>query len=180
MLSTKNKLRMISVLVILAMTFGFANVSPAAAQDLTPPLPPQGAAPQDLPGSTQGTGIHFALPDSPYLPVTLDSSVPVTLTLSSVPDVVDLTIAPEAAASSAEFTLSGFAANTLYYHYTDEGLNPVTFTTDASGRFTFTQDLSEGHHVWFRDQPSTYYLYDNATGGDCSTSLGIWSSTTKT
>ncbi|MGB8980903.1 MAG: PxKF domain-containing protein [Anaerolineales bacterium] len=175
-----NKVRMISVLMILAVIFSFANVSPAAAQDPTPPLPSQGAAPQDLPGSTQGTGIHFALPDSPYLPVTLDSSVPVTLTLSSVPDMVDLTIAPEAAAGSAEFTLSGFAANTLYYHYADEGLNPVTFTTDATGSFTYTQDLSESHRVWFRDQPSTYYLYDNATGGDCSTSLGTWSSTTKT
>ena len=182
MLSTKNKVRMLSVLVILAMMFSFANVRPAAAQDPTPPPPPVGgpdATPVDPPGWMQGTGTHFALPNSPYLPVTLDSSVPVTLTLSSVPEVVDLIIAADSAAGSTQFTLSGFAANRLYYQYADEGLDPVTLTTDAAGSFTYTQDLSEGHHVWFREVPSTYYLYDNATGGDC-TSFGAWDWGTKT
>lgn len=170
MLSIRNKARFMSVFTILAMLFSFANVSPAAAQQ---------PAPQDPPGWTQGTDTHFALPNSPYLPVTLDSSFPVTLTLSSVPEVVDLMISADPVVGSAEFTVSGFAANTLYYHYADEGLNPVTFTTDANGSFTYTQDLSESHHVWFRDRPSTYHLYDNATGGDC-TSFGTWSLATKT
>jgi len=177
-----NKVRMISVLMILAVIFSFANVSPASAQDPTPPPLPVGAPDatlQDPPGWTQGTGTHFALPNSPYLPVTLDSSVPVTLTLSSVPEVVDLIITADSAAGSAQFTLSGFAANRLYYQYADEGLEPVTLTTDAAGSFAYTQDLSEGHHVWFREVPSTYYLYDNATGGDC-TSFGAWDWGTKT
>lgn len=159
-------IRVMPAFVMLAILFTFGNISPAAAQP-------------ELPGWTQGTGTYFALPNSPYLPVTLDSSVNVTLTLSSVPEVVDLMIIPDTSAGSAQFTLSGFTANTLYYHYTDNGLNPVTFTTDATGSFTYTQDLSEGHHVWFRDQPSTYYLYDNAMGGDC-TSFGTWSLATKT
>ncbi len=149
---------------------GVAATGPAAAQP----------APQGLPGSTRGTGTHFALPDSPYLPVTLDSSVAVTLSLSSVPEVVDLMIAADPAAGSALFTFGGFAANKLYYRYMDEGLNPVEFTTDATGGFTYIQDLSEPHHVWFRERPSTFYLYDDATGGDCSASLGTWSSATKT
>ncbi len=166
-----NKFRIMSVFVVLAMLFSFANVSPAAAEEPSPPVDPS--------GWTQGSGTHFELPGSPYLPVTLDSSVSVTLTLSSVPKVVDLMISADPAIGSAEFTLSGFAADTLYYHYEDEGLDPVTFTTDANGSFTFTQDLSESHHVWFRETPSTYYLYDNATGGNC-TSFGTWDWGTKT
>lgn len=167
-----NRIRMISIsiVVILATIYSIANVGQVTAQ---------GEAPPNLPGWTQGSGIHFELPDSPYLPVTLDSSFPVTLTLSSVPKVVDLTIIASPAAGSAEFTLSGFAANTLYYRYADNGLDPVTFTTDSSGSFTYTQDLSEGHHVWFQETPSTYQLYDNATGGDCET-FGSWNSLTKT
>src|SRR6266487_2266896 len=171
MLSTKNKARFMSIFVILAMLFSFANVSPAAAQDATPP---------SLPGWTQGTGTHFELLDSPYLPVTLDSSISVTLVLSSVPEIVDVMIDPDVATGSADFTFGGFTPNTLYYHYVDEGLNPVTFTTDDTGSFTYTQDRSESHHVWFRAHPSTKYLYDNATGGDCNASLGTWSSATKT
>ena len=128
MLSAKYKARFMSVFVILAMLFSLANVSSAAAQGETPPEPP---------GWTRGTGTHFELLDSPYLPVTLGSSVSVTVILSSVPEIVDVTIVPDAAAGSAEFTLSGFAPNTLYYHYVDEGLNPVTFTTDATGSFTY-------------------------------------------
>src|SRR6266496_5242186 len=112
MLSIRNKARFMSVFAILAMLFSFASVSPAAAQDATPP---------SLPGWTQGTGTHFELLDSPYLQVTLDSSVSVTLVLSSVPEIVDMTIAADAAAGSADFTFGGFAPNTLYYHYEDEG-----------------------------------------------------------
>src|SRR6185503_8675027 len=37
MLSTNNKFRMMSVLVILAMLLSFANIRPAAAQDPIPP-----------------------------------------------------------------------------------------------------------------------------------------------
>jgi parallel beta-helix repeat protein len=117
------------------------------------------------------------VPDSPYLPVTLDSTVSVTLTLSSVPDIVDLTIAADASAGSAVFTVNGFTANTLYYHYSDNGLNPVTFTTDAAGSFTYTQDLAQSHHVWFRDRPNTYHI--DATGGDCA-AFGTWTLATKT
>jgi hypothetical protein len=83
----------------------------------------------------------------------------------------------------AKIATPRFTANTLYYHYADNGLNPVTFTTDAAGSFTYTQDLTLGHHVWFRAEHSTYFLYDNATGGDCSDStdpIGTWSSATKT
>ena len=65
------------------MLFSFVNVSPAAAEETPPP---------DLSGWTQGTGTRFELPDSPYLPVTLDSSVSVTLIFSSVLEIVDITI----------------------------------------------------------------------------------------
>ena len=150
----------------------FANVKSAVAEEGAPPPP-------TLTGWTHGTGTHFELPDSSYLPVTLDSSVAVTITLSSVPEVVDLLIEPDNEAGSAEFTLGGFAANTLYYHYVDSGLNPIRFMTDTTGSFSYTQDLTEMHHVWFQPQPSTYQLYDNATGGDC-TLFGTWSSVTKT
>ena len=151
----------------LMIVIALATVAPAAAQPV-------------LPGETRGTGTYFALPDSPYLPVTLTSSVSVSLALRSVPEIVSLTIDPDTAAGSTQFTFGGFAANTTYYRYMDNGLNPVTFSTDATGSFTYTQDLNQPHHVWFRDKPSTYYLDDNATGGDCSASLGTWSAATKT
>ena len=150
--------------LMIAVALGI--VAPAAAQP-------------ELPGETRGTGTYFALPDSPYLPVTLHSSVSVSVTLRSVPEIVSLTIDPDTNAGSAQFTLGGFAANRTYYRYTDNGLNPVTFSTDATGSFTYTQDLTQPHHVWFRDRPSTYNLYDNATGGNC-TAFGTWDWPTKT
>lgn len=159
---------MITILVVSL----FSIVTPTAAEEGTPPLP-------IYTGWIQGTGMHFELPESPYFPVTLDSSVTVSLTLSSVPEVVDLYIDPDVEAGSAQFTLGGFTANSLYYRYTDTGLDPVTFTTDANGKFTYTQDLSEGHHTWFRDRPSTYYLRNDATGGDCN-DFGTWDMNTKT
>jgi hypothetical protein len=149
------------------MTFvALAHVSTSAAQP-------------EVPGETRGIGTYFALPESPYLPVTLHSSVSVSLTLRSIPEIVSLTIDPDTTVGLAQFTLGGFAANKTYYRYADNGLDPVTFSTDATGSFTYTQDLSHPHHVWFRDRPSTYYLYANATGGHC-TAFGTWNWPTKT
>jgi hypothetical protein len=72
----------------LMLVIALATVAPAAAQPV-------------LPGETRGTGTYFALPESPYLPITLHSSVSVSLVLSSVPDIVSLRIDPDTTAGSA-------------------------------------------------------------------------------
>ena len=70
----------------------------------------------------------------------------------------------------------------------------MTFTTDDSGSYAYTQDLSKPHFVFIqpprvstirtyailpRHIPGTIFIRDDATGGDC-TLIGTWDNSTKT
>ena len=129
MLSSKNKVRMMSVLVILAMLFSFASVSPAAAQDETPPA---------MPGITEGTGTFFEVTNSDYLNVTVTSTAEINLYLNSAPKIINMRIDAASTATSTDITLGGLEANTTYWKYQDASVDGVQFTTDAAGRSTVT------------------------------------------
>ncbi|MEM7333686.1 MAG: PKD domain-containing protein [Chloroflexota bacterium] len=163
------KIRNFALITLLALLASVLFISPVAADETGPPSPA---------GYTRGTGTHFDLTDSPHMPVTVNTSASVTAAMFSGPEMVNLVIA-EDATGSVDFTMSGLEANTLYYQYTRNGMAPTTITSDASGTITFTEDVTGGVHIWFRTQPSTYYIFDDATGGDC-TMFGTWSSASKT
>ena len=81
--------------------------------------------------------------------------------------------------SSTTVTISGFKANTQYYLYKNGYSNPQSFFSDASGKYSFTQDTSSGNHIWIQDRPSTKFLVNDATGGDCNF-IGNWNAGTNT
>ncbi|MFA5997128.1 MAG: NosD domain-containing protein [Candidatus Paceibacterota bacterium] len=161
----------------LALLFGFNSF--AYAQSVPPPVfdIPQ---PFVMPGTTEGDDTHFTITDSQYLNVTLDSSEQIKLKMDSVPEMVTLTVESSASstATSTQVTLSGFATSTTYYKYEDSYHNLDQFVTDASGGYSYSQDLSKTHIVFIQPRHSTKFISDNATGGDC-TQIGSWNYTTR-
>ena len=126
----------------------------------------------------EGEGNCFEITNSTYLNVTLCSSEVVNVTLESIPDVVSFTIENVTSAQSTEITISGFEPNITYYRHED-GYLMESFVADENGNCSYTQDISEPHHVFIQEEAGTKYIKDDTTGGDC-TSIGTWVSGTKT
>ncbi len=149
-----------------------------------------------MPGWLNATGTHFELSNSNYLNIELDSSEPVKSTLESVPQMVTMNIESASGATTTKITMRGLAPHTSYQKYEDDYHKLVTFTTDSNGSYTYTQDLSKPHFVFIQPKPgkvsknstianpadtlpSTIFIRDNTTGGDCSL-IGTWDNTIKT
>jgi len=135
--------------------------------------------PFDLPGSAAGSGTVFQVTDSDYLNVTLQSSTSVSLRIQSAASMVVIFVDEAESAGSTQMTLGGLAPLTTYYKYVDDFHGGVAITSDESGSYTWQQDLSAGHHVWFQPNPSTKFIRDDPSGGDCL-SVGNWDPATKT
>ncbi len=162
------------------------DVMPEIVIEDVPAFPENYALPEldvlnkaELPGIIEGTGTHFAITDSEYLNVVLQSSAEIDLIMESVPEMVTLDISSAAGAASAEIILSGFNPLTTYYMYEDDYHNLTILVTDESGNYTYTQDLSAHHRVFIQPRKSTKFISDDATGGDC-TQIGTWVLSTKT
>ena len=133
------------------------------------------------PGKINGSGTYFEISQSQYLNISLASSVEVKLTIESVPRVVMIAIESAAGDASTQITLGGLLPSTTYYKYEDNLHNLTAFTTDAAGSFAFIQDLTDSHVLFIQDTPSTYFIADDAEGGDCVGQLGgNWDAETKT
>jgi parallel beta-helix repeat protein len=133
-----------------------------------------------IPGVVEGTGTFFEVRDSEYLNVSLQSSETVKVLLESVPSTVTVHLAPPDGVTSAQLTLQGLAASTTYYKYEDTYENGSEITADATGSYTWMQDLSGPHLVWLQLNPGTKFIRDDATGGDCTSIGGAWDAGTKT
>ena len=167
--------KLITTLLCGALLLSVANLGVAAAE--TEPLPEAPVEPQtEIAGRVEGTGTHFVVTDSQYLDITLDSSEPITLTLESVPEMVTMGIEPASGAASTQIALGGFAPETTYHKYEDDYHNHVAFTTDASGGYTYTQDLSKPHLVFIQPTPGTHFIDASLPGGGDCTSIGTWDS----
>ncbi len=127
----------------------------------------------EVPGTIEGTGTSFEVSDSDYLNITLQSSEPVYLILESVPEMVVMDIEAAGQATAAEITLGGFAPSADYYKYEDNYHNGKTITTDSSGGYTYTQELSEPHLVFIQPRPSTKFLPSDI-------SIGVWDPCSRT
>jgi len=171
-----------SIVLFSLILFSFATVSSAPfAFSQEEPIPEEPEI--NFPGMVSGTGTHFEITDSQYLNVTLDSTEPINLVLESFPEMIIMIVVPNTTATSTDITFGGFSPNTTYHQYEDDYHNHLPFTTDSNGSYTFTQDLSSRHLVMIQPNESTFFISNDATGGDCAGGIGpigTWNAATKT
>ncbi len=167
--------RLLGGFLFLFFSVFLINVSVLWAEDAIPNMPKDA----QIPGRIEATGTHFELTNSEYLNTIIDSTTEVKLSLESIPQIVTMYVESAAGDLSTQITLSGFAPQTIYHKYEDDLHNHETFTTDSNGSYTYVQELSRPHMIFIQPRPSTKFIWDNATGGDCS-SIGLWDSLTKT
>jgi hypothetical protein len=173
----KGKIHMIRKLVYTTLTITFllvfiagpAGVGAALAEDV----------PLQLPGVVEGVGTQFEVNDSEYLNVSLESSEPVSVYLSSVPSVLELWLEAADGALATGLTLSGLVPGLEYHLYTDSLENHTTGFADAAGSLAWTQDLLEPHLIFIQTVPSTHIIKDTTGGGDC-VNIGTWDAFSKT
>ncbi len=127
-----------------------------------------------IPGRIQDTGTLFEITDSEYLNVSLESSEEITALLESAPKTISLIIESSESADSTDLTISNLETKKTYYKYEDSYKNEVEFVASKKGKYTWTQDLTESHHVWFQEEQGTIFIPE-----DCST-YGTWDSGTST
>lgn len=164
------------VLALVAVVF--ATVPMCASSEEPEPPPSEPAEPPLPDWMVEGNGTYFEITNSTYLNITLTSSEIVRVYLESVPNVISYSIESESIATSTDLTFTGFEASKTYYRYQDGHLQEE-FTTDESGSYFYTQDLTISHHVFIQEEGSTLYIRDDATGGD-GYLIGDWDWPTKT
>jgi hypothetical protein len=118
-----------------------------------------------IPGRIQGTGTYFEIKDSKYLNVSLFSGKEIEVSLESIPKMVSLILGPSKDAATT-LILKGLEPNKKYYKYQDSYKNRTEILTDKDGSYTFVQDLTKPHHIWFQEKKGTIYLpeYENKYG----------------
>ncbi len=166
------------VLISLVLILGFSTLLVASV-----PLPAGNLSPQELsklveqpfPGSVFGEGNYFTITETDYLQISLTSSENVQVFLESIPKMVSFGIQGKNGATLTTLTLSGFEPNRTYYRYQDGEFNSE-FTTDASGNYTYTQDISNPHHTYILEQKSNtiYIRPDGAIEGCPSWYFSVW------
>ena len=107
-------------------------------------------------------GTYFEITNSTYLNITLTSTETVHVILESVPRIVSFIIVSNNSATSTVLTFTDFQPNTTYYRYQDGHLME-NFTTDSSGGYMYTQDISQPHHIFIVDEKLTIYINSNYT-----------------
>lgn len=115
-----------------------------------------------IPGKTEGTGTYFEIKDSEYLDITLGSAEEIKVVLESIPRMISLDI--ETATeniNSTELTIQGLESNKTYYKYQDSYKNEAVFISSENGAYSWVQDLSQPHHVWFQEIKGTTFISED-------------------
>jgi parallel beta-helix repeat protein len=170
MKSLNRKTIIVSLWLLAGLLMFFWPGSAATAQevnDVNLVEDPNLLAEPRMPGTIEGTGTYFEVNDSNYLNITFQSSEPVNLRLESVPEMIVMHLEASEGATATEITLTGFLPSTTYYKYEDNYHNQVAFTTDSSGTYNYTQDLTIAHLIFIQPRPSTIFIPSN-------TSIGTW------
>jgi len=128
-----------------------------------------------LPGGVEKVGTYFEIKDSEYLNVSLRSTQEIKVILESIPRMISLDISSSTDSTTTNLTLSGLESNKTYYKYQDSYKNEAVFVSDENGSYSWTQDLTQPHHIWFQEIKGTIYIPDN-----CSAPYGIWDAITST
>jgi parallel beta-helix repeat protein len=126
-----------------------------------------------IPGRIEGRGTYFEVKDSDYLNITLESEKEIEVVLESIPRMISLNIASSTEATTT-LTIKGLEPNKKYFKYEDSYKNGVEFKTDESGTFSWQQEITQSHHIWFQEKESTIHIPEN-----CTSTLGTWDEANK-
>lgn len=128
-----------------------------------------------IPGRIKGTGTYFEIRDSEYFNISLKSTEKIEVILESIPRMISLDIkSTDNNIDSTVLTISGLEPNKTYYKYEDSYKNEAVFVSDENGAYSWTQDISQLHHIWLQEIKSTIFLPE-----DCS-AYGTWYEDTRT
>lgn len=182
---SEKKLRRKSLMVFILTFFLFFSLSGTLNAIETQRIPEEPEPPdlffERLTPEVKGVGTYFKIENSNYLNISLTSLRSVSIFLRSAGNMIEYDLKSLNNEKTTAVTLTGLEPFTKYYLYEDSHRNFTIFTTDFGGSYAYKQDLSKFHHVWIQLRPSTYFIDDNATGGDCEgRSIGTWDSSTKT
>jgi hypothetical protein len=128
-------------------------------------------------GAVDTTSTSFEITDSDYLNIVLESSEEVHLFIESLPSMISMMVMPVSNAANAQFELRGLESSKEYHMYQDGYEEHTPFTSDANGVYSFTQDLSDTHHVFIQEMPSTIGL---SSSGWSDPTVGTWDPVTRT
>ena len=140
----KKTITYILVLALVAMVF--VTVPMCASCEEEPPPEPT------IDWIVEGNGTYFEITSSNYPNVAMTSSETVTVRLESMPGMIIYQLQSNSTATTTEITLSDLEPSTTYCWYQDGELQ-VEFTTDSSGSYSYTQDLSE-HSILIHKKPT--------------------------
>ena len=106
------------------------------------------------------TDTLFELKSSPYLNVTVTSTVTVSMVLCAPPGLISYLVESADGSDSTVLTLRDLQPEASYFMQ-KEDLQETVFTTDTDGCYSYTQDLSERHYISIQSQKSTVYIYSS-------------------
>ena len=155
-------------------SFVFVEMVSATAIYVPDELPEIHSIESSIQGRIEGTGTYFEIKDSEYLNISLQSSEEINVVLESIPSMITLNTKTSSFVSSSSLTFEGLETNKTYYKFEDSYKNGVVFGSDENGRYTWTQDLTQPHHIWIQEEKGTVFLPEY-----CS-SYGVWDETTST
>jgi len=124
------------------------------------PLSAAGLFGPTAPGSVEGSGTLFEVTDSDYLNVKLSSAAPIGLYMISHGGAIEILTESEDTPTTVNLILSGLEPLKTYYRYLDGYDNLEMVTSDSSGSYALTMDLSTPHRLVFKEEPSTLFLSD--------------------
>ena len=129
--------------------------------------------PEEAQESVAPEGSHYEWSNGTSLTITVETSEPVDLALDAGPGMVVLDIQASVEASASVITVNGLSGGATYWVYEDDYHGQSEVLADATGTLAFSQDLATGHIVFIQPVPSTVFIRNDATGGDCD-SIGVW------
>jgi parallel beta-helix repeat protein len=127
-----------------------------------PPEEPGDPLEEDHGWWIEANGTYFEITNSSYLNITFTSSENIHLYLDSIPRMISYHIERNCTVDSTDITISGFEASMTYYRYQDGDLQEE-FTTDETGSYSYTQDISTHHHVFIQEMEATIYIRSDGT-----------------
>lgn len=120
-------------------------------------------AQEDVPfAALDDIGTHFEL-NNQYFNRSITTNTLVHIVLRAGPEMIVYLIENASKATSTQLTLGNLEPLTTYYMYEDSYMNETVFTTDDCGSYTYTQDLSQLHHVFIQPNPGTIFIKEDTT-----------------
>jgi len=114
--------------------------------------------PLSMPGRIEGTGNYFEIKDSQYLNIVLKSSEEIKVVLESIPRTISINIEDSQIAISTNLTFENLEPNKTYFKYQDSYKAEAVFVSDENGSYSWSQDLSQPHHIWLQEIKGTTFI----------------------